>query len=53
MPRITFWQWIVPKGTTWMPTPNTLASLAAGFAPISMKEMDEVALLDRTDTNSS
>jgi hypothetical protein len=30
--------------------PTTLEGLAAGFAPISLKEMDAAALLDRTDT---
>ena len=30
--------------------PTTLDGLAAGFAPITLKEMDAVALLNRTDT---
>lgn len=43
--------WALP-GTAWgWPTrPSRLESLAAGFAPISLAQMDAVALLNRSDT---
>jgi hypothetical protein len=34
----------------WVVTPQTVESLAADFAPISLSQMDAVALLDRVDT---
>ena len=38
----TAWSWYAP--------PSALETLAAGFDPISLKEMEAVALLDRLDT---
>jgi hypothetical protein len=34
----------------WQVAPHTLESLAAGFAPISLQQMEAVALLNRVDT---
>jgi len=43
--------WVVPGSAQgWYTSPPGLPDLAARFAPISLKEMDAVALLDRTDT---
>ncbi len=43
--------WMVPETTWgWYTTSPTLETLAAGYAPIGLKQMDSVALLNRTDT---
>lgn len=34
----------------WRPIPSPIATLAGGFAPISLQQMDSVALLNRIDT---
>jgi hypothetical protein len=43
--------WVLPK-TAWglFPTPRGLERLAGSICPISLKEMDAVALMDRLDT---
>ncbi len=48
-PRMQPWQLSQPA-QEWHVVPSGLENLAAGFAPISLKEMDSVALLNRTDT---
>lgn len=43
--------WVLPApAVEWNSSPSGLADLLAGFAPISLKEMDSVALLNRVDT---
>ncbi|HNT54272.1 MAG TPA: polyphosphate polymerase domain-containing protein [Anaerolineaceae bacterium] len=47
--------WALPQATPkqaprWQSAPTDLALAAAGFAPISLKQMDAVALLNRVDT---
>lgn len=41
--------WVLPP-TVWALAQPNLENLAANFAPISLKQMDTVALLNRTDT---
>jgi hypothetical protein len=43
--------WTLPQtALTWYAAPHKLETLASSFAPISLKQMDAVALLNRTDT---
>ncbi len=43
--------WALPQpGPAWPTNPSRLNSLLRGFAPISLSEMNGVALLNRTDT---
>ena len=43
--------WVLaPMPSTWQTLVTPLESLAQGFEPISLKHMEAVALLNRTDT---
>ena len=43
--------WTLPQTTLdWYAAPRKLETVASNFAPISLKQMDAVALLNRTDT---
>ncbi len=43
--------WTLPETASgWYAYPSQLETLASNFAPISLKQMDDVALLNRTDT---
>ena len=48
-PQTKFQPWALPQ-PTWHLAPPTVKTLAANFAPISLKQMDAVALLNRVDT---
>lgn len=47
--RIQPWS-LQETGTGWYSSPSSLETLAKAFEPISLKQMDSVALLNRTDT---
>jgi hypothetical protein len=42
--------WLLPNMCGWTTGHEALATLAQGFDPISLDEMNSVALLNRTDT---
>lgn len=44
------WQVVTGASAAWQVAPSRLDAIAQGFAPISLDEMDAVALLNRVDT---